>query len=177
MSSTPPPLPIQSSTQSIVGVGQRQPKKATSWIALGCLAAILIPITIGGLIVGAQLLDPSMARKREQRSEHEAQERQAKALQKQAEQQQRAARDAELNAKTEKFKQWALQNTAVTDIAINNNRTMFVTLKPEKYTNRDNVRVIAETLARYYANQVGIDYAVCHVYLGNEEYAKGTFSR
>lgn len=96
---------------------------------------------------------------------------------KQAGQQQRAAEDAELNTKIEKFKRWALQNTAVTDIAINGKITMFVTLSSEKYTNRDNVRVIAETLARSYANQVGIDYAVCHVYFGNEEYAEGSFRR
>ena len=85
--------------------------------------------------------------------------------------------NADLDAKTEKFKEWALKNTAVTDIAINSRITMFVTLTSDKYTNRDNVRVIAETLARAYVNQVGVKYASCHVYFGSEEYAVGTYSR
>jgi hypothetical protein len=71
------------------------------------------------------------------------------------------------------FKKWALENTAVTDVAIGGTASIFVTLKPEKYTNRDNVRVIAESLARAYADQTGLKSAVCRIYLGNEVYAVG----
>lgn len=112
-----------------------------------------------------------------QRFAREAQEREAKEKLKQAENKKRAAAEAEITKKNEKFQKWALENTAVTDIAINGSITLFVTLKSEKYTNRDNVRLIAEHLARAYALQVGTNYAVCRVYYGNEEYAKGSFSR
>ncbi|WP_071992749.1 zinc-ribbon domain-containing protein [Aphanizomenon flos-aquae] len=113
-----------------------------------------------------------------QNKEIETQEQKAKAEEKKVEQQREAEqRKIELNTKIEQFKQWALNNTAVTDIAIDGGITMNVTLTPDKYTNRDNVRVIAETLAMAYANKFGLDLAICHVYYGNEEYAKGIFNR
>lgn len=92
------------------------------------------------------------------------------------EQEQKAERQKQQTEAAEKFKTWALKNTAVTDISING-PTMFVTLKSEKYTNRDNVRVIAEQLARYYALQSGETYVACHVYFGQKEYAKGVYAK
>lgn len=78
--------------------------------------------------------------------------------------------------KKQKFIESVLENTAVTDIAINGKTTMFVTLSPDKYTNRDNVRVIAETLARSYAKTIASTRVTCRVYLGNEVYAEGAYS-
>jgi hypothetical protein len=54
-----------------------------------------------------------------------------------AKEQQRAATAAAEKAKNDKFKEWALKNTAVTDIEIKG-VSMFVTLSSDKYTNRDN---------------------------------------
>ncbi len=82
-------------------------------------------------------------------------------------------RTAEANAK---FKQWALENTAVTDISINSS-SLFVTLTPEKYTTEANVQHIANALARAYCLQTNKRFAVCRVYLGERVYAKGDFFR
>jgi hypothetical protein len=76
----------------------------------------------------------------------------------------------------ESFKQWALKNTAVTDIAING-PSMFVTLSSDKYTTKENVSAIARDLARYYCIQTGASYMNCHIYLGDKEYASGSFSK
>jgi len=82
--------------------------------------------------------------------------------------------EAVMKSRREIFKKWAVENTAVTDIAFDDaGITMFVTLTPEKYTNRDNVRLIAESLARAYVNQTGAEFVGCSVFLGNQEYAKG----
>jgi hypothetical protein len=82
------------------------------------------------------------------------------------------------NAKAdERFKNWAFENLAVTDIAINR-PTLFVTLTYDKYTNKENVQIIAETIAKYYCFQTGNKFAVCRVYSynGTREYAKGTYN-
>ena len=104
-----------------------------------------------------------------------AQRQEAEAKAKEKAEAKRQSEEAE-KAAQEKFKKWALEHTAVTDIEINGKTSMFVTLSPEKYTNRDNVRLIAEQLARSYANQVGSNYTVCRIYLGNEVYAEGEYS-
>jgi hypothetical protein len=104
---------------------------------------------------------------------------QKQAARRQAQQQEKARQTAavvesgDVDDRIEKFKSWCLENTAVTDIAINGRTTMFVTLKLDKYTNRDNVRLIAEKLAQWLADRNGVNYASCHVYLGTEEYAVG----
>lgn len=72
------------------------------------------------------------------------------------------------------FERWAHESTAVTDISIRGG-SLFVTLTADKYTNRDNVRVIAEQLARAFCLQTGQSSAACHVYLGKEEYAVGRY--
>lgn len=74
------------------------------------------------------------------------------------------------------FEKWALENTAVIDIHIEG-PSMFVTLKPEKYTNKDNVRVIAEQLAEWYGRRSGRTYVACRVYYGKKVYAKGSYTR
>lgn len=78
--------------------------------------------------------------------------------------------------KNEAFKKWALENTAVTDIAINQ-PSMFVTLTQDKYTNKENVSAIARNLARAYCSQTGASYMNCHIYLAGEEYASGRYSK
>ncbi|MBD2142945.1 zinc-ribbon domain-containing protein [Anabaena sp. FACHB-1250] len=148
------------------------------------LSAFLFIIFLIGLVAPKTPTPPQTSETEtppSQNKEIETQEQKAKAEEEKVKQLREVElnkqRDAEINTKIEKFKQWALNNTSVTDIAITGKITMLVTLTPDKYTNRDDVRVIAETLARAYANQVGIDFAVCHVYYGNEEYVKGEFSR
>ncbi len=76
----------------------------------------------------------------------------------------------------EKFKKWAMDNLAVTDIAINSN-TLFVTLTSDKYTSKANVEEIAQTIARYYCLQTKEKYAVCRVFIGEKLYAKGTYAQ
>jgi hypothetical protein len=89
----------------------------------------------------------------------------------------RAARQARSTAADDRFMQWALENTAVTDIAINDGISLFVTLTPDKYTNEANVQQIADTIARWYCLQTGRDFAVCRVYRGKRFYAKGDYRR
>lgn len=148
------------------------------------LFVFLFIIFLIGLVVPKTPTTPQTSETEAQPSQNkeiETQEQKAKAEEKKVEQQREVElnkqRDAEINTKIEQFKQWALNNTAVTDIAIDGGITMNVMLTSDKYTNRDNVRVIAETLAMAYANKFGLDLAICHVYYGNEEYAKGIFSR
>lgn len=74
----------------------------------------------------------------------------------------------------EKFKQWALCNLAVTDIAIKSH-TLFVTLTADKYTTKPNVVLIANDIARAYCLQTKERAAVCRIYLGKELYAKGDY--
>lgn len=74
------------------------------------------------------------------------------------------------------FMKDVLENTAVTDIHISGKSSMFVTLSEEKYTNPDNVRVIAERLAKWWGMKAGASYVACRVYLGNEVYATGESS-
>jgi hypothetical protein len=88
----------------------------------------------------------------------------------------KAAAEADKEATKAAFMRWALDNTAVTDIAING-PSMFVTLKPEKYTTPENVTAIADTLARSYAMRSGLNFVACRVFRGKQEYAKGTFAR
>lgn len=76
----------------------------------------------------------------------------------------------------EEFKSWCLSYTAVTDIEING-PSLFVTLKPEKYTNKENVATIARSLAKSYAYQAGVSYVNCRIYLSGKEYASGSFSK
>ena len=158
---------ISSKAGACPNCGAPVKKAPTQYGCGGCLGFLLIGVLllfIIGLFVPKSSIPLKAPETSTQRSERETKDQQKKAT-------------AEaVAAKTENFKKWALANTAVTDISING-ITMFVTLTPDKYTNRDNVRVIAETLARAYATQVGLDYAACHVYLGNEEYTKGRFSR
>ena len=173
---------VSSKASACPNCGAPVKKAPTQYGCGGCLGFLLIGVVLLSIIghfLPESASPPRAPETSEQRSEREAREpkdRQAKEQQAQADQQKKAATDAIVAAKTEKFKKWALANTAVTDISING-ITMFVTLTSDKYTNRDNVRVIAETLARYYATQVGLDYAACHVYFGNEEYAVGRFHR
>lgn len=158
---------VSSKASACPNCGAPVKKAPTQYGCGGCLGILLICfllLFIVGLFAPKSSILPATPETSKQRSEREAKE-----------QQKRATAEA-VAVKIENFKKWALANTAVTDIAIKDS-TMFVTLTPDKYTNRDNVRVIAETLARYYATQVGVDYAVCHVYLGNEEYTKGHFGR
>lgn len=72
-----------------------------------------------------------------------------------------------------KFMEWALENTAITDIEIKG-PSIYVTLKDEKYTTPENVSKIASFISRAYVNQTGARYANTHVYLGNNEYASGS---
>ena len=88
----------------------------------------------------------------------------------------RIIKQLEQQQKFEDFKAWAINHTAVTDIVINSNVSIFVSLTANKYTNRDNVRVIAEKLAYAFCSQTGSKYAICEVYYGNEVYAKGSHS-
>jgi tetratricopeptide (TPR) repeat protein len=87
-------------------------------------------------------------------------------------------------AKTERlrrdFKDWLLENTAVTDVAFGDMQSItsfFVTLSPNKYTTRDNVTAIAKQLAKFCTMQIGVSFCSCHVFLGEEEYAVGRYSR
>ena len=105
-----------------------------------------------------------------QRKERERQQAEEARRKAQDQQQSEANRDAV----QEKFKRWALDNLAVTDIAINSS-TLFVTLTPDKYTTKANVEEIARTIARYYCLQTKERGAVCRVYRGKELYAKGSY--
>lgn len=74
----------------------------------------------------------------------------------------------------QEFMQWARENLAVTDIAINSS-TLFVTLTPDKYTSKANVEQIAKTIARYYCIQTQSSAAICRVFSGKQLYAKGMY--
>lgn len=113
-------------------------------------------------------------RTEKEQAERETQERQA-----QISKHQGAARIEQETARTaaqNKFKTWAKDNLAVTDIAINSS-TLFVTLSPEKYTSKENCEQIARTIARYYCIQTGERFAVCRIYWGKQVFAKGEFSQ
>lgn len=86
-------------------------------------------------------------------------------------------RAAERHSRQENFKQWALESTAVTDIAFAGDHTFFVTLKGSKYTSKANVQSIAEYLARACASQTGVSFATCKVYRGRTLYAQGDFGK
>ena len=133
------------------------------------LIAVILAI-VGAMLAPKKTPDEIKAAEREAQS---ARKQEARRISEQA------AAETEIEPLREKFKQWALQSTAVTDIAISGKgtTTIFVKLKAEKYTSRDNVRLIAESLARAYAEQVGVSSVVCHVFLGKEEYAKGSYLR
>jgi len=163
---------VSSKASACPNCGAPVKKEATQYGCFSCLGILFIGcilLSIMGNFVPKSSSPPRTPETSKQRSERvarESQNRKVKEQQKKADQEKQLAAEAAVAAKTEKFKKWALDNTAVTDSAIKG-ITMFVTLTPDKYTNRDNVRVIAETLARAYANQVGLDFASCHVYLGN----------
>ena len=60
-------------------------------------------------------------------------------------------------ATKEKFKKWALQNTAITYLEYpeKSDWQIWVRLKPEKYTTKENIENIALSIARYYKLQTG----------------------
>lgn len=73
------------------------------------------------------------------------------------------------------FVAWLKANTAVTDCAFgDNHRTLFVTLKGEKYTTPENVSTIASTISRWWSAKSGIGYVNTHVYRAGREYAHGS---
>jgi hypothetical protein len=124
----------------------------------------LVALVVLGLLAFGCSGEPSS------REEPTAQERAAKEAR-------RAERARVVQVKQDAFKKWALENTAVTDISFSGEHRMLVTLSPDKYTNRDNVRVIAEKLAQAGAFQMGLEMCTCKVYLGQEEYATGRYVR
>jgi hypothetical protein len=73
----------------------------------------------------------------------------------------------------EKFREWAIKNTAVTEVHFESSMFVWVKLKPEKYTNEDNVTQIARSLAKYYVSQTGVSKAIVTVWRGDKVYAKG----
>jgi len=78
------------------------------------------------------------------------------------------------------FKAWALKNTAVTSLEypMGSDQMIWVKLKHEKYTTKDNVESIASNLARYYKMQTGyknhVIVTVWHPFK-DEWVAKGSF--
>jgi hypothetical protein len=62
----------------------------------------------------------------------------------------------------EKFKKWALQNASVTYLEYpdNSDWQIWVKLKPEKYTTKENIEKIALSLARGYKLQTGFENLV-----------------
>ena len=162
--------------------------KKLSVIEKSCLALVGIIVLVVGISFipkrdkGPKKLPPELqekyeARMREkERARADAQRQEAAARREEAKQREVAQQQSEANrsAAQEKFKQWALDNLAITDIAINSS-TLFVTLTPDKYTSKANVEEIARTIARYYCLQTKERGAVCRVYIGKELYAKGSY--
>jgi len=59
------------------------------------------------------------------------------------------------------FKNWAIENTGITDVVFQDNGySIWVWLTPEKYTNKGNVKKIAEFIARAYKMQTGYNELV-----------------
>lgn len=76
------------------------------------------------------------------------------------------------------FKKWLLENTSVIDVHFESDWQIWLRLSPDKYTTKENVEQIAETIARWYANKMGKKLSVCTVwnYSGNKVFAKGRYS-
>jgi len=168
--SAPPPLPNKGTPSASP---YQKPVRKTS----GCAKALLIGIL--GFV--ALMVIPIILRQSETPEETAARQEAAEARNAAEEEQKaqkeaaKAEKDKRIAKQNEEFKAWALKNTSVTDIAINGETTIFVTLSAEKYSNRDDVRVIAETIARWYGQRTGSRYVSCSVYYGNEVYAKGVY--
>lgn len=87
----------------------------------------------------------------------------------------RAEHEAADKQRQEKFIVWLKGNTAVTDAAFNSNSSLFVSLKPEKYTTPENVSEIASTISRWWFLQCpGASYVNTHIYRNGKEYASGS---
>ncbi|HET6555984.1 MAG TPA: hypothetical protein VFG54_01635 [Prolixibacteraceae bacterium] len=71
------------------------------------------------------------------------------------------------------FKKWLLENTSVTEVHYESDWQIWVTLEASKYTSESNVEEIAKSIARWYANKMNKDFAICTVWLGKSVYAKG----
>jgi hypothetical protein len=84
------------------------------------------------------------------------------------------AKNKLMDAEREPFITWLKENTAVTDAHFNSNSSLFVSLKPEKYTTPDHVSEIAKTISRWWAQRTGHSYINTHVYLNGSEYASGS---
>jgi len=75
------------------------------------------------------------------------------------------------------FKKWCLAETCVTMIEFKwGNDNFFVRLVPSKLTTQPNTKAIAQSLARYYCNQVGRQSATCHVEWGMK-FIRGSYSK
>jgi len=79
------------------------------------------------------------------------------------------------NTKSE-FENWLYANTAVTEVHFESDWQIWVTLESYKYTSKENVEQIAETIARWYAQKMNKSYTICTVWRGNSIYAKGSYS-
>ena len=75
------------------------------------------------------------------------------------------------------FKRWCLEDTAVLDVHIQSDDQFFVSLPGYKLTTKDNVKAIAQFLARAYCSQVRRNSAVCHVRWHDGSFVRGGYDK
>ena len=77
----------------------------------------------------------------------------------------------------DEFKKWLLKNTAVIEVHFESNWQIWARLSPDKYTSKDNVEQIAESIAQWYAKKMGKNFTVCTIWnqSGSKIFAKGTY--
>jgi len=76
----------------------------------------------------------------------------------------------------DKFENWALSNYSVTDLSYpeDSDWQIWVTLTSDKYTSKENVSSLANTIARYYKLQTGYKgLVIVTVWRDGSIYAKG----
>lgn len=76
-----------------------------------------------------------------------------------------------------KFEEWLLKNTAVIEVHFESDWLIWVRLSPGKYTNKANVKQIAETIAKWYAQRMNKTRTICTVwnYSLTSVYVKGHY--
>lgn len=79
------------------------------------------------------------------------------------------------SSKQSNFKDWLFRNTAVTEVHFESNWQIWVTLESYKYTSESDVKEIAKTIARWYAQKMSISRAACTIWYGDQIYAKGYY--